>query len=74
MGKRKIYTLEEPYDEVRTIKNITFSKDLDKKVFVKISMDCSESWEICHDQWKDLGKPSVGDKLLIRISPEAIKA
>jgi hypothetical protein len=73
MGKRKPkpYTFEEPYKETRTVKDLTFTgKESDK--WVKIHMDY-EDWEVCLEQWKDMGKPSPGDKILFRISPTEIK-
>jgi hypothetical protein len=72
MGKREPYTFESPYTETRTVKDLSFSKPKNK-TWVKIIMD-HESWEVCFDQWKDLGKPSPGDELFFRISPKEIKS
>ena len=71
MGRRRTYTHENPYEEIRTIERLDFTTSKGE-VSVNIVMDF-ESWKICHNQWKDMGKPSVGDKLRFKISPQVIE-
>lgn len=67
------FTWEAPYKETRTVKTLSFYDDSDKDEWVKLIFDCKESWVICLNQYKRLGKPTPGDKIVIRLSNQITK-
>ena len=65
------YTEQNPYKETRKVKNIRFSEGKNSDdVYVYMDFDCGESWYLCLEQYKKMGKPVYGDQIKIRMFPE----